>query len=76
MQVLTLVPLLNVLFLGNAVAAELLYLWSRHFPTAQVNIFGLIQFQAFFLPFVQLGLAVLLRSDWRPVVIGILVGHM
>ena len=38
-QLLTLLPLLGVGFFGNAVAAELLYLWSRYFPTAQVNIF-------------------------------------
>lgn len=76
LQVLTLVPIFRAYFLASSLTEMLLYVWSRHFPTAQVSIMGLINVQAFYLPFVYVGLAVILGSDWRPSVIGILAGHL
>ena len=76
LQVLSLVPFLRVFFLANALTEMLLYVWSRNYPTSQVSLFGLVTLQAFYLPFVYMGLAVVMGGDWRPSVIGILAGHL
>ncbi len=69
-------PFLQAYFLASSVTEMLLYVWSRHFPTAQVSLMGFVSVQAFYLPFVYVGLALLMGSDWRPTVIGILAGHL
>ena len=76
LQGLTLIPFLWVPFLGNALVEMLLYVWSRNFPTAQVQLFGLVPVQAFYLPFVYVGLTLVLGGNWVNGILGILSGHV
>ncbi|MBA0690482.1 hypothetical protein Goari_008153, partial [Gossypium aridum] len=39
---LSIVPILRGAFLGISLVFMLLYIWSREFPNAQVNIYGLV----------------------------------
>jgi len=73
---LTLIPWFSSFFLGNALVEMILYVWSKNFPTAQVSLYGLLPVQAFYLPFVYLGLSLVLGGNPIHCVLGILSGHM
>lgn len=66
----------NLLFLGQAFTIMLVYVWSRRNPFITMNFFGLINFQAPFLPWVLLGFSVLLGNAIWVDLIGMVVGHM
>ncbi|XP_076339360.1 derlin-2-like isoform X1 [Tachypleus tridentatus] len=66
----------NLLFLGQAFTIMLVYIWSRRNPYIRMNFFGLINFQAPFLPWVLLGFSVLLGNSVMVDVMGIAVGHL
>lgn len=65
----------NLLFLGQAFAIMLVYIWSRRNPAIRMNFFGLLSFQAPYLPWVLLGFSILLGSSTAVDMIGIVVGH-
>lgn len=65
----------NLLFLGHAFTIMLVYIWSRRNPTIRMNFFGLITFQAPYLPWVLLAFTILLGSSSVVDIIGIIVGH-
>ncbi|KAF6157068.1 hypothetical protein GIB67_041529 [Kingdonia uniflora] len=54
----------------------LLYVWSRKFPTAQVNIFSIVSLKAFYLPWAMLALDVIFGSPIMPDLLGIMAGHL
>lgn len=64
---LTLAQLLGFLgslfFLGQALVAMLVYVWSRRSPQVRVNFFGLLTFQAPFLPWALMGFSLLLGNS-------------
>lgn len=64
---MTLVQLLGFLgslfFLGQALTAMLVYVWSRRSPGVRVSFFGLLTFRAPFLPWALMGFSVLLGSS-------------
>lgn len=64
---LTLAQLLGLLgslfFLGQALTAMLVYIWSRRSPQMRVNFFGLLTFQAPFLPWALMGFSMLLGNS-------------
>lgn len=64
---MTLVQLLGLLgslfFLGQALTAMLVYVWSRRSPGVRVNFFGLLTFQAPFLPWALMGFSMLLGNS-------------
>lgn len=66
----------NQLFLGHAFTIMLVYIWSRRNPHARMNFFGLMTFQAPYLPWVLLGVSVLLGTDLMTDLMGISVGHV
>lgn len=66
----------NQLFLGHAFTIMLVYIWSRRNPHSRMNFFGLITFQAPYLPWVLLGVSVLLGSEIMTDLMGISVGHL
>lgn len=66
----------NLLFLGQAFTIMLVYVWSRRNPFIRMNFFGLINFQAPFLPWVLLGFSVLLGNALWVDLMGMAVGHM
>jgi len=63
-------------FHGPSLIFMVLYLWSKHNPAAQVGFFGVIKFQALYLPFALLGLDVIQGASPISGVLGILAGHM
>ncbi|XP_058387983.1 derlin-3 isoform X8 [Diceros bicornis minor] len=61
---MTLLGLLGSLFfLGQALTAMLVYVWSRRSPRVRVNFFGLLTFQAPFLPWALVGFSLLLGNS-------------
>lgn len=66
----------NLLFLGHAFTIMLVYIWSRRNPWARMNFFGLITFQAPFLPWVLLGFSFILGGEVLTDLMGISVGHI
>ncbi|KDR23092.1 derlin-2 isoform X2 [Zootermopsis nevadensis] len=66
----------NLLFLGQAFTIMLVYVWSRRNPFVRMNFFGLINFQAPYLPWVLLGFSVLLGNAIWVDLVGMAVGHM
>lgn len=65
----------NLLFLSHAFTIMLVYIWSRRNPGVRMNFFGLITFQAPYLPWVLLAFSILLGSSTLVDIIGIVVGH-
>ncbi|CAH1397645.1 unnamed protein product [Nezara viridula] len=65
----------NLLFLGQAFTIMLVYVWSRRNPLIRMNFFGLLNFQAPYLPWVLLGFSVLLGNTVLVDLMGMAVGH-
>ncbi|KAF3851497.1 hypothetical protein F7725_013269 [Dissostichus mawsoni] len=53
----------NVFFLGQAFIIMLVYVWSKRHPLIRMNFFGLLNFQAPFLPWVLMGFSLLLGNS-------------
>lgn len=66
----------NLLFLGQAFTIMLVYIWSRRNPYIRMNFFGLLNFQAPYLPWVLLGFSLLLGNSVMVDLMGIAVGHL
>nr|XP_027214043.1 derlin-2-like [Penaeus vannamei] len=63
-------------FLGQAFTIMLVYVWARRNPFVRMNFFGLLNFQAPYLPWVLLGFSVLLGNSILVDMVGIAVGHI
>ncbi|XP_010541005.1 PREDICTED: derlin-1 [Tarenaya hassleriana] len=74
--VLSFIPFFWSPFLGVSLVFMLLYLWSREFPNANINIYGLVSLKAFYLPWAMLALDVIFGSKIMPDLIGIIAGHL
>jgi len=66
----------NLVFLGQAFTIMLVYVWSRRNPYIRMNFFGLLNFQAPYLPWVLLGFSLLLGNSVIVDLMGIAVGHI
>ncbi|XP_026117470.1 derlin-3 [Carassius auratus] len=66
----------NLFFLGQAFTIMLVYIWSRRNPYIRMNFFGLLNFQAPFLPWVLMGFSLLLGNSIVIDLLGIGVGHI
>ncbi|XP_057294299.1 derlin-2-like [Hydractinia symbiolongicarpus] len=66
----------NLVFLGQAFTIMLVYIWSRRNPYVRMNFFGLMNFQAPYLPWVLLGFSLLLGNSVVVDLMGIAVGHV
>lgn len=53
----------------------MVYVWSKNFRDANVSFFGLFTVKAFYMPFVLMGMDVLLGNSHIPHILGIFVGH-
>lgn len=53
----------SLVFLGQAFTIMLVYVWSRRNPSVRMNFFGLLNFQAPFLPWVLMGFSLLLGNS-------------
>ncbi|XP_012076839.1 derlin-1 isoform X2 [Jatropha curcas] len=76
MLVLAAIPLFYTPFLGISLVFMLVYVWSREFPNAQINIYGLVTLKAFYLPWAMLALDVIFGSHIMPDLLGIIAGHL
>ncbi|XP_059638268.1 derlin-1-like [Cornus florida] len=74
--VLSAIPLFWSPFLGVSLVFMLLYVWSREFPNANINIYGLVTLKAFYLPWAMLALDVIFGSPLLPDLLGIVAGHL
>ncbi|XP_020833315.1 derlin-3 isoform X1 [Phascolarctos cinereus] len=68
--------LASLFFLGQAFTIMLVYVWSRRNPDLRMNFFGLLNFQAPFLPWVLMGFSLLLGNSVLVDLLGIAVGHI
>lgn len=76
-SILLLAPLFPMRFLSDPLGFFLMYIWSRRNRHIRVSIFGLLVFNAPYLPFVELGATLLHdRSEMIPLLIGIVLGHI
>uniref|UniRef100_V5GVP5 Derlin n=1 Tax=Anoplophora glabripennis TaxID=217634 RepID=V5GVP5_ANOGL len=66
----------NLIFLGQAFTIMLVYVWSRRNPYVRMNFFGLLNFQAPYLPWILLAFSVLLGNAVYVDLMGIAVGHI
>ena len=66
----------NQVFLGQAFTIMLVYVWSRRNPYVRMNFFGLMNFQAPYLPWVLLGFSLILGNSVIVDLMGIAVGHI
>ncbi|XP_072965188.1 derlin-1 [Typha angustifolia] len=73
---LSAIPPLWTPFLGVSMVSMLLYVWSREYPDAQINIYGLVSLKAFYLPWAMLALDVIFGSPLMPNLLGIVAGHL
>lgn len=74
--VLAAIPPLQSPFLGMSLVFMLLYVWSREFPNASINIYGLVNLKAFYLPWAMLCLDVIFGSPIIQDLLGIIAGHL
>lgn len=73
---LSVIPFLYSPFLGISLVFMLVYVWSREFPNANINIYGLVTLKAFYLPWAMLALDVIFGSPIVPDLLGIVAGHL
>nr|GEZ12368.1 derlin-1 [Tanacetum cinerariifolium] len=64
--VLAALPFFETFFMGVSLVFMLLYVWSREFPNANINIYGLVQLKAFYLPWAMLAMDVIFGSPIGP----------
>ncbi|KAF9616012.1 hypothetical protein IFM89_027951, partial [Coptis chinensis] len=76
MLIFSAIPWFRSPFLGVSLVFMLVYVWSREFPNAKVNIYGLVALRAFYLPWAMLALDVIFGSSPMPDLLGILAGHL
>ncbi|XP_076921833.1 derlin-1-like [Bidens hawaiensis] len=76
LMVLSALPFVESYFMGVSLVFMLLYMWSREFPNANINIYGLVQLKAFYLPWAMLAMDVIFGSPLGPDLYGIIAGHL
>jgi len=68
--------IINQLFLGQALTIMLVYVWARRNPFVRMNFFGLLTFNAPYLPWVLLGFSLLLGNSISVDILGMVIGHV
>eukprot|EP00201_Polytomella_parva_P010637 CAMPEP_0175064834 /NCGR_PEP_ID=MMETSP0052_2-20121109/15568_1 /TAXON_ID=51329 ORGANISM="Polytomella parva, Strain SAG 63-3" /NCGR_SAMPLE_ID=MMETSP0052_2 /ASSEMBLY_ACC=CAM_ASM_000194 /LENGTH=129 /DNA_ID=CAMNT_0016331259 /DNA_START=399 /DNA_END=788 /DNA_ORIENTATION=- len=64
-------------FLAEAIIYMLLYTWSREFPDMQVSIYGLFKVLSFYVPFIFIGLDMIIGGGISAEsIVGLFVGHL
>ncbi|BBG98199.1 DERLIN-1 [Prunus dulcis] len=90
--VMAVVPYLLSPFMGPSVVFMIVYVWSREFPNARINIYGLVSLklyhfgnyitqvvgyiQGFYLPWAFLGLDLIFGDPLKPDIVGMVAGHL
>ncbi|KAL6131808.1 hypothetical protein ACLB2K_070181 [Fragaria x ananassa] len=63
--VLSAVPYMRPYFLGSSLVFMIVYVWSRELPDARINVYGLVHFKGFYLPYVMMAIDLLLGNSLR-----------
>lgn len=66
----------NLVFLGQAFTIMLVYIWAKRNPYIRMNFFGMLNFNAPYLPWVLFGFSLLLDNSVIVDLMGIAVGHV
>ncbi|CAL5201145.1 unnamed protein product [Lathyrus oleraceus] len=74
--VMSVVPYLWSPFMGVSLVFMIVYVWSREFPNARINIYGLVSLKGFYLPWAMLGLDLIFGNPLKPDILGMLAGHL
>merc|ERR1712154_574100 len=75
MSLIASLPYMPYVLLGQAFTIMLVYVWARRNPMVRMNFFGLLTFQAPYLPWVLLGFSLLLGNSVSVDLLGMAVGH-
>ncbi|XP_073277299.1 derlin-1-like isoform X1 [Primulina huaijiensis] len=73
---LSAIPFFSSFYLGISLVFMLLYIWSREYPNANINLYGLVTLKAFYLPWAMLCLDAIFGSPVGPDFLGIIAGHL
>lgn len=76
LQILVLAPFLNLTFLGSSLTFCMLYIWGRLNPDVEMQMFGVLNFKAPYLPIVMLTFSLVLGNSTTVDLLGILSGHV
>ncbi|XP_027333302.1 derlin-1.1-like [Abrus precatorius] len=74
--VIAAVPFLWFPFMGYSLVFMIVYVWSREFPNARINIYGVVSLKGFYLPWALLALDLIFGNTLKPDILGMLAGHL
>ncbi|BAT92880.1 Derlin-1 protein [Vigna angularis] len=74
--VISAVPYFWYPFLGVSLVFMIVYVWSREFPNARINIYGVVSLKGFYLPWALLALDLIFGNPIKPDILGMLAGHI
>ncbi|KAI4384712.1 hypothetical protein MLD38_002830 [Melastoma candidum] len=74
--VMAVVPFLWTPFMGPSLVFMLIYVWSREFPNARINIYGVVSLKGFYLPWAMLALDLIFGNPLKPDILGMVAGHL
>ncbi|PON92409.1 Derlin [Trema orientale] len=74
--VIAAVPFLSSPFMGASLVFMIVYVWSREFPNARINIYGVVSLKGFYLPWAMLALDLIFGDPLMPDILGMVAGHM
>ncbi|XP_050223740.1 derlin-1.1-like [Mercurialis annua] len=74
--VMAAIPMLWSPFMGISLVFMIVYVWSREFPNAQINIYGLVSLKGFYLPWAMLALDLIFGDPLMPDILGMVAGHL
>eukprot|EP00030_Apusomonadida_sp_AF-17_P002515 a339990_138.p1 GENE.a339990_138~~a339990_138.p1 ORF type:complete len:222 (+),score=64.16 a339990_138:35-667(+) len=69
-------PFVGLPFLGSSLSFMVVYVWARKARNQPLNFFGILDFNAPYLPWVLLGFAGVMGQSLWPDLLGIVVGHL
>ncbi|EEF27712.1 derlin-1 [Ricinus communis] len=70
------IPMLWSPFMGVSLVFMIVYIWSREFPNARINIYGLVSLKGFYLPWAMLALDLIFGNPLKPDILGMVAGHI
>ena len=68
-------PFINLNFLGSSLTFMMLYVWGRRNRHVQMQMFGIVNFRAPYLPYVMLLISTMLGNSPVVDLLGIAAGH-
>ncbi|XP_047322993.1 derlin-1-like [Impatiens glandulifera] len=73
---MSIVPFLWSPFMGASLVFMIVYIWSREFPNARLNIHDLFELKGFYLPWYMLAVDLVLGNPLKPDILGMAAGHL